>query len=123
MSLSKTEEHLLNHLWKLGKGFMKDIIQAYDNPKPAPTTIATLLKRMRDKGFIDYNVQGKSREYYPLVKKEDYLSGSFHGFVKKFFGDSTEQFASFFTKSTDLTTEQLKELRKIIDEEIKRKEQ
>ena len=123
MSLSKSEERLLNHLWELGSGYMKDIIHAYPEPKPAATTIATLLKRMRDKGFIDYKVNGKLRQYYPLVKKEKYLSGSFRGFVKNFFEDSTQQFASFFAKSTDMTTEQLKELRQIIDEEIKRKEQ
>ena len=46
MQLSKTEEDLMNYLWKLEKAFMKDLLDAYPEPKPATTTIATLLKRM-----------------------------------------------------------------------------
>ncbi|MGB3590144.1 MAG: BlaI/MecI/CopY family transcriptional regulator [Nonlabens sp.] len=118
MKLSKTEEELMNHLWKLEKAFMKDIIAAYDDPKPAPTTIATLIKRMTTKGFVGYQLFGKSREYYPLVKKTKYFSTHVNGLIKNFFNDSASQFASFFTKETELSTEELKELREIIDRQI-----
>ena len=74
MKLSKTEELLMNNLWKLEKAFMKDLLEEYPEPKPATTTLATLLKRMTDKGYISYNLHGKSREYFPLVKKEAYFS-------------------------------------------------
>jgi len=121
MQLSKTEEQLMQHLWKLEKGFMKDLLDAYDNPKPATTTIATLLKRMSGKGFVDYNLYGKSREYYPLVKKKDYFSKHVNGLIKTFFNDSATQFASFFTKETHLTKEELEDLKTLIDNEIKKK--
>lgn len=121
MKLSKTEEELMNHLWKLEKAFMKDLLEAYQNPKPATTTIATLLKRMTDKGFINYELFGKSREYYPLVKKKDYFSKHVNGLIKNFFNDSASQFASFFTKETNLTKEELQDLKSIIDQEIKNK--
>ena len=119
MQLSKTEEQLMQHLWKLEKAFMKDLLNIYPEPKPATTTIATLLKRMIEKGFVDYKTYGKSREYFPLVKKEDYFSKHVNGLIKTFFNDSASQFASFFTRKTDLTTEELEELKKIIDTEIK----
>ncbi|CAL2059407.1 BlaI/MecI/CopY family transcriptional regulator [Tenacibaculum sp. 190524A05c] len=119
MQLSKTEEQLMQLLWKLKKGFMKDILSEFPEPKPATTTVATLLKRMRDKGFIDYKLYGKSREYYPLVKKTDYFSKHVNGLIKNFFNDSASQFASFFTKETDLSVTELEELRKIIDNQIK----
>ncbi|SHJ24410.1 Penicillinase repressor [Cruoricaptor ignavus] len=61
-------------IWKMEKAFMKDIIEAYSNPKPAPTSIATLLKRLYNKKFIDNKVYGNSREYFPLVDKENYLN-------------------------------------------------
>lgn len=121
MKLSKTEENLMNHLWKLEKAFMKDLLEAYEDPKPATTTLATLLKRMQEKGFVGYTLYGKSREYYPLVKKEDYFSKHVNNLIKNFFNDSTSQFASFFTKKTNMTKEQLEELKSIIDDEIKRK--
>jgi len=121
MQLSKTEEQLMQHLWKLEKAFMKDLLQMYTEPKPATTTIATLLKRMTTKGFINYKLYGKSREYYPLVNKKDYFSKHVNGLIKNFFNNSASQFASFFTKETNLSETELKELRKIIDEQIKRK--
>lgn len=121
MQLTKTEEDLMNYLWKLDKAFMKDLLDAYPEPKPATTTVATLLKRMTDKGFIAYKLYGKSREYYPLVKKKDYFSKHVNGLIKNFFNDSASQFASFFTKETDLTREELEDLKAIIDSEIKKK--
>ena len=121
MKLSKTEEQVMHHIWTLKKAYMKEIIALYEDPKPAVTTIATLLKRMRDKGYIDYNTAGKSRQYFPLVKKTDYFSGEFNVLLRNFFGDSTSQFASFFTKSSNMTQEELKELRSIVDQEIIKK--
>ena len=121
MKLSKTEELLMNNLWKLEKAFMKALLEEYPEPKPATTTLATLLKRMTDKGYISYNLYGKSREYFPLVKKEAYFSKHVNGLIKNFFNDSASQFASFFTKETDLTKEELEKLKAIIDGEIKKK--
>ena len=57
MQLSNTEEQLMEHLWKLKKAFMKDLLEAYSEPKPAPTTIATLLKRMTDKKFVSLTLE------------------------------------------------------------------
>lgn len=119
MQLSKTEEQLMQHLWKLEKAFMKDLLDSFPEPKPATTTVATLLKRMIGKGFVNYKTYGKSREYFPLVKKEDYFSKHVNGLIKTFFNDSASQFASFFTRKTDLTKEELEQLKTIIDQEIK----
>ncbi len=121
MQLTKTEEQLMQYLWEKETAFMKDLIDAYPEPRPAPTTIATLLKRMTDKNFISYRLYGNSREYYPLVHKTDYFSKHVHGLIKTFFNDSVSQFASFFTQETEMTERQLEELKDIIDQEIKRK--
>ena len=120
MQLSKAEEQLMKYLWKLEKAFMKDILDAYSDPKPATTTVATLLKRMQDKGFVDYTLYGKSREYYPLVKKTDYFSKHVNGLIKNFFNNSASQFASFFTTETNLTSLELEELKKIVDQQIEK---
>ena len=119
MSLSNAEEQLMQILWKLEKAFMNDLIEAYPEPKPATTTIATLLKRMQDKGFVDYVQYGRSREYFPLVKKNSYFSKQVNGMIKNFFNDSAAQFASFFTQETDLSQKELEELKKLIDERLK----
>ncbi|WP_445456689.1 BlaI/MecI/CopY family transcriptional regulator [Flavobacterium sp. HNIBRBA15423] len=119
--LSSTEEQLMEHLWKLEKAFMKDLLNAYPNPKPATTTIATLLKRMADKNFVAYTLYGNSREYYPLVKKTDYFSKHVNSIIKNFFNNSASQFASFFTTATNLSEKELEDLKKIIDVELQKK--
>lgn len=121
MQLSNSEEQLMEFIWKQEKVFMKELIENYPDPKPATTTIATLLKRMQDKGFVAYTLFGNSRQYYPLVKKSDYFSKHVKGIIKNYFNNSPMQFASFFTTSTNLTTSDLEDLKKIVDQEIKRK--
>ena len=121
MKLSKTEEQLMEYIWKHEKVLLKDLIECYPEPKPASTTIATLLKRMQDKGYISYTLMGNSRQYYPLVNKNDYFSNQVNGMIKKFFNNSPVQFASFFTRTGNMSEEELEELKKIVDSEIKKK--
>lgn len=121
MKLSPTEEELMNHLWSLKKAFMKDLLDAYPEPKPASTTISTLLKRMQEKEFVAYKTFGNSREYYPLVTKENYFSKHINSLIKNFFNDSPAQFASFFTKKTPLNDEELIEIKANIDNLLNKK--
>ena len=121
MKLSATEETLMHHLWSRERAFMKDLLDAYDDPKPAATTVATLLKRMTDKGLVAYREYGNSREYYPLVARQAYFTTHVNGLIKKFFNNSAAQFASFFTAQADLSTDELEALREIIEEQLQRK--
>lgn len=121
IKLSKSEEELMQYLWKLEKAYMNELLECYPDPKPASTTVATLLKRMREKGFVGYQQLGRSRLYYPLVKKSVYFSKFLKGLIHRFFDDSPSEFASFFASETDLTEEELKELRQIIIKELEKK--
>jgi len=121
MKLTAAEEQLMELIWDKQELYMKDIIESFPDPKPATTTLATLLKRMQNKGFVGYKLMGNSRQYYPLVKKSDYFSKHVKGLIKDFFGSSAMQFASFFTTETNLTEEELQDLKKIIDNQLKKK--
>jgi BlaI family penicillinase repressor len=118
MKLTTAEEQLMDIIWEKNEVFMKDIIDSYPDPKPATTTLATLLKRMQNKEFVGYRLMGNSRQYFPLVKKADYFSKHVKGLIKNFFGNSTMQFASFFTREADLSNTELEDLKKIIDEQL-----
>jgi BlaI family transcriptional regulator, penicillinase repressor len=121
MKLSPTEETLMQHLWSRERAFMKDLIDAYEDPKPAATTVATLLKRMTDKGFVGYREFGNSREYYPTISRNDYFAKHVNGLIKNFFDNSAAQFASFFTTETNLSDTELEALKAIIDAQIQKK--
>ncbi len=120
MKLTSAEEQVMKYLWSLKKAFMKDLVQEFPEPRPAYTTIATLLKRMIDKGFVSFTQYGKVREYYPLVDKSDYFSTHMHTIIKDFFNNSTSQFASFFANDADLDLTQLEELKDIVEKGIQK---
>lgn len=121
MKLATAEETLMQHLWTLGEAYMKDLLEAYDDPRPAATTVATLLKRLIGKGAVAYHERGSTREYYALVSREAYFASHVNGLIKNFFNNSAAQFASFFTTETHLSADELTELRRLIDEQLNRK--
>jgi len=121
MHLTNAEEQIMKLLWKRDRAFIRDLLNEFPDPKPASTTVLTLLKRMIDKGFVSYKLYGNSREYYPLIKKTDYFSDHINVLIKDFFNNSTAQFASFFTNETEMTNEELKELRDLVDKKISSK--
>ena len=122
MKLTASEEQLMNYIWDLKKAYMKDLVDAFPEPKPAYTTIATLLRRMTDKGFVGYAQHGKVRQYFPTVKKPAYFSTKINSIIKVFFNNSSAQFASFFTNETNLSLEELKALKEIVEQQIDEKE-
>lgn len=119
MELTKAEEQVMRYLWNLEKAYLKNILDEFPDPKPATTTIATLLKRVIDKGYVGYNQHGSNREYYPLIKKTDYFSKQVNLMIKDYFNNSAAQFASFFTNETKLNLTDLEEIKRLVDQKIK----
>lgn len=119
MHLTKSEEQVMRYIWKLENAYLKNIFDEFPQPKPALTTIATLVKRLIDKEFVGYHQHGSNREYYPKVKKTDYFSRQVNSMIKDYFNNSASQFASFFTNETRLSLTDLEEIKHTIEQEIK----
>lgn len=117
--LTKAEQVVMNHLWELKRAYLKEIVSHYPKPAPAYTTISTVVNILVKKGFIGFETHGKSREYFPKVSKEQYTNHSLKGMVSSFFDNSLKDFASFFATKEELSLKDLKELRKLIDQQIK----
>ena len=120
--LTKAEEQIMQYLWKIEKGFLKDILLQCSEPKPAHNTVSTVMKALISKGFVSFETYGKMREYTPIVKKSDYFQRTFKGLVKSYFNNSVKRFASFFAGNNELSLEDLHEIKQIIDEQIKKAE-
>lgn len=120
IKLTESEKEIMEILWEYKKAFMKDILEVFEEPKPAPTTIATLLKRMQNKNLVGYKIFGNSRQYFPKIEKEVYFNHEMTSMIDRFFNSSVSQFASFFTSNSKLTQQELKELRNIIDHQIEK---
>ncbi|PCE66581.1 BlaI/MecI/CopY family transcriptional regulator [Sediminicola luteus] len=120
--LTPSEEKLMQLLWHRKKALLKDLMADFPEPKPAKTTLATLLKRLIDKNAVAYTTQGSARSYYPLVSKSDYSKSSVSNLVSRFFNGSMAQLASYCTAQDQLSTDELEQLKEIIDIQLKRKE-
>jgi predicted transcriptional regulator len=108
--LTKAEEQVMLVLWKLGKGFLKDIVDATPEPKPHPNTIATLLKILVEKGFVEFNVQGRNNCYRPLISKTEYGKTSANQLVKGYFEGSAAKLVSQFVSDKTLSLQELEAL-------------
>lgn len=100
----------MQKLWTLERALLKDIIEAMPEPRPAPSTVATLLKIMESKGFVAHNTYGKTFEYYPLVSRRDYTKAYFGQYLNSYFGGSFKKMLHFFMEEEDLDLKTLDEL-------------
>ena len=119
--LTKAEEQVMQYLWNLKKGVLKDIVDEFPKPGPAYTTIATVIRVLVKKKFIGFKTYGKTNEYYPLISKEKYFKGHMKTVINNFFSGSESNFVSYFANSNDLNLSELEKLRKIIEDKIKQR--
>lgn len=111
--LTRAELEVMQHLWRLGEAFLGEVVGAFVEPRPAYTTVSTVIRTLEAKGFVKHHVVGKCHRYYPAVAKEDYRSGFMKRVVSNFFNDSPGQVLSFLADSGTLTVEQYEELKRV----------
>ena len=109
-TLTKAEEQVMQVLWKLGKGFLKEIIDATPQPKPHPNTIATILKILVEKGFVEYSTHGRNNLYKPLISQSEYGKKSVNQLIKGYFEGSPARLVSQFINDQKLSDAELEQL-------------
>ena len=113
MQLTKAEEQVMQILWELGEGLVKDILDRFDEPKPARNTVSTVVRILEKKGFVAHKDYGKVFVYYPLVEKKEYSGKQLLGLMANYFNNSFPAMASFFAKENDLS---IKDLELLLEE-------
>ena len=116
--LTKAEEELMQYLWDMKKAFVKDIIARMPAPKPAYTTVSTIIRILEKKGFVGHNAIGKTHEYYPLMSKKEYTRNFMKNFMSNYFGNSFKEMVSFFAKEDNFSVAELDELMKEVKKDL-----
>jgi BlaI family transcriptional regulator, penicillinase repressor len=116
--LTRAEEQVMQVLWDIKKGFVKDILEKLPDPKPAYNTVSTIVRILEKKGFVGYQAYGKSHEYYPLVEKENYTRSYLRNFVGNYFGGSFQQLVSFFAREEHMDLKELDELMQHVKQDL-----
>ena len=117
--LTKAEEQIMQYLWELKKAFLKDIVERFPEPRPAYTTVSTVIRVMVKKGFIGFNTYGKVNEYYPLISKAKYFQNAIRPIISNYMTGAPETFASFFNNAK-LSLTELEEIKKMIEDRIRK---
>lgn len=119
--LTRAEEQIMQVLWDLRKGFVKDVLDRLPEPVPAYNTVSTIIRILEKKGFVGYTAYGKTHEYYPLISREDYKSFAMGQVLNGYFGNSMHNLVSFFVGKEQIDINEADEIIKLL-EKIKEKE-
>ncbi len=109
-TLTKAEEQVMRFLWQIEKGFLKEILELFSPPKPHTNTVSTILKVLKQKGFVDYEVVGRQHLYFPLISKEEYTGKSMKKLVKNYFSGSYKSAVSFLVEKNEISIDDLEML-------------
>lgn len=113
--LTKAEEQVMHILWNLERGFVKDIIEQFPEPKPAYNTVSTIVRILEKKEFVGYKAFGKTHQYFPLVAKDAYTKYTANRLVDNYFDGSFKNLVSFFVRDNDMTVKEMDQLMQIIE--------
>jgi len=113
--LTRAEEQLMQILWQLENGYVKDIIEELPEPKPAYNTVSTIIRILETKGFVDHIAHGKTHEYFPIISKEEYQSFATDKLMNGYFDNSVKHMFSYFVKKEKIDLKEADEIMKLIE--------
>jgi BlaI family penicillinase repressor len=115
-TLTKTEEKIMQILWKIRKGFVKDVIDEMPEPKPPYNTISSLIRILAKKEFVGHKAYGKTYEYFPVISKLAYRKFTFTNFVANYFEGAPENVVSFMVNEEQLSPEEIQKIQELLDQ-------
>ena len=121
VTLTKAEERIMQILWDLKKGFIKDIQEQFLEPQPPYNTISTIVRVLVKKEIVSYKSYGGSYQYFPLITREEYRSDQMGRLMDNYFGNSLKEVVNFLSEKRDLDVDELDEALKMLEDLKKQK--
>ena len=121
MELTRAEEQVMQILWEMNEGIVKDMRDRFPDPKPARNTVSTVVRVLEKKGFIGHKAYGNIHVYSPLISKKEYSKRQLFGLMENYFNNSFPAMASFFAREKDLSIKELDGLMKETKKELEKK--
>ena len=113
--LTNREEEVMQVLWKLKKAFVKEVVAEMSKSKPHYNTVSTIIRKMKEKGFVRHFAFGNTHQYYPTIEKEEYRKVFMQNTISNYFENSYKNVVSFFANEEKISVEELKEIIEIIE--------
>ena len=112
--LTNKEEEVIQALWKIEKGFVKDILIKLPKENHY-NTVSTIIRNLEDKGYVSHKTYGNTHQYFPIITKETYSKQFMNLATKKYFDNSYKNMVSFFAKEEKISAKELREILAIIE--------
>jgi BlaI family transcriptional regulator, penicillinase repressor len=119
--LTNAEEEVMQILWRLKKAFVKEILEKFDDPKPAYSTVSTIIRILFEKGFVNYKAYGRTYQYFPVISKDEYRKARISIFVRDYFSNSYQKMVSFLVREDSITVKEMDEVTEVLRKEEKEK--
>jgi BlaI family penicillinase repressor len=115
--LTRAEEEVMQILWRLKRGFIKEILEKFEEPRPAYSTVSTIIRILQEKGFVNYKVYGRTFQYFPVISKDDYRKTQMSSFVRNYFSNSYQKMVSFFAREDSITVKDMEDIMAMMKKE------
>jgi predicted transcriptional regulator len=114
VKLAKREEQIMQVFWNLEKAFIRDVIPHLPDPRPHYNSVATIVKILEEKGFLDHENTGNMNCYFAVVTREQYQKYALKDIVSKYFDNSYPRMLAYFAKEQKLSEKEFNEILKMI---------
>lgn len=117
--LTPLELKIMNILWKIEKGFVKDILKNWeDGEAPKYNTVSTIVRILASdkKKYVGHETYGRSHKYFPLISKQEYQKLFLNSAIHNVFSGSFSSLVSTFVSQDEVSDKELKDLKRLIDE-------
>ena len=113
--LTAQEEEAMLVIWKSKGGFVKDFLDQLPEPRPPYTTLASTVRNLERKGYLESKKWGNTYRYEPLISEEEYKKRFMSGFVSDYFRNSFKELVAFFAEDKKISADELKEIIDMIE--------
>jgi len=114
--LTHVEEETMQAIWRTGEGNVKSFMEHLDENIPY-TTVASTIKNLEKKGYLNSRLVGNAYLYKPAVSEEEYKKKFMGKVVKEYFDNSYKELVNFFVEQKKLSAKELKEIITMIEKE------
>lgn len=116
ITLTKAEERIMQILWDIKKGFVKDIQDEFPEPKPPYNTVSTIVRVLVKKEIVSFKKYGNTYQYYPLISREEYSKSQMNRLVGDYFNNSFKKVVNFFSENKNMNMDEVDEVLKMLEE-------
>ena len=114
-TLTNAEHRIMEVIWARGSATVADVVEALEG-RDAYTTILTLMRILKAKGYLSTRKEGRAYVFTPKVDRSTAARKAVHQLLSKFFSGSPSELVLTFLREEELTPEELKVIKnKIMD--------